>query len=177
LTSTTQNQNGFAGLVAVSSAPSRQLLRSAMITSCFRKDRTPCRGFVLAFLFLFVAGVLHAQMPEPVTYLTFDEGTGTNAADSVGDHPAALLGGAGWTTGIVGPHALNLPGTPGSYADIASPVLNTTQSFTVAAWVKLITRMDIRHLLARTPMSKRHFSCNFAGIVASSLSPFPTIFL
>jgi hypothetical protein len=26
---------------------------------------------------------------------------------------------------------------PGSYADIASPVLNTTQSFTVAAWVKL----------------------------------------
>jgi hypothetical protein len=30
-----------------------------------------------------------------------------------------------------------LPGAPGSYADVASPVLNTTQSFTVAAWVKL----------------------------------------
>jgi len=95
------------------------------------------RKFVLAVSTLFVVGVLHAQTPEPVTYLTFDEGTGTYAADSVGDHPAALLGGAGWTTGIVGPHALNLPGAPGSYADIASPVLNTTQSFTVAVWVKL----------------------------------------
>jgi alpha-L-arabinofuranosidase len=47
------------------------------------------------------------------------------------------LGGARWTTGIVGAHALSLPGTPGSYADIASPVLDTTQSFTVAALVKL----------------------------------------
>jgi alpha-L-arabinofuranosidase len=69
--------------------------------------------------------------------LTFDEGTGTTAADSAGNHPATLLGGAGWTSGIVGPHALSLPGTSGSYADISSPVVNTTQSFTVAAWVKL----------------------------------------
>jgi alpha-L-arabinofuranosidase len=81
--------------------------------------------------------LLHAQTPEPVTYLTFDECTGTYAADSVGDHPATLLGGAGWTTGIVGPHALSLPGAPGSYADIASPVVDTRQSFTMAAWVKL----------------------------------------
>lgn len=134
----TQNQYRFAGVVAVSSASSRQLLRSAMITSRFaRKDGIPSRRFILAVSTLFVVGVLHAQMPEPVTYLTFDEGTGTYAADSVGNHPAALVGGAGWTTGIVGPHSLNLPGAPGSYADIASPVLNTTQSFTVAAWVKL----------------------------------------
>ena len=104
-----------------------------MINLCFAgKSAIPCRRFVLAVSTLFLVGALHAEMPEPVTYLTFDEGTGTYAADSVGDHPAALLGGAGWTTGIVGPHALSLPGTSGSYADITSPVLDTTQSFTVA---------------------------------------------
>jgi alpha-L-arabinofuranosidase len=102
-----------------------------------RKNANSCRRLALAASTLFIVGVLHAQTIEPLTYLTFDEGTGTFAADSTGDHPATLLSGAGWTAGIVGPHALNLPGTPGSYADIASPVLDTTQSFTVAAWVKL----------------------------------------
>ncbi|MBV9274686.1 MAG: hypothetical protein JO333_12385, partial [Verrucomicrobia bacterium] len=48
-------------------------------------------------------------LPQPVTLLSFDEGTGTIAADSVGDHPATLMGQAGWTTGLVGPFALALP--------------------------------------------------------------------
>jgi alpha-L-arabinofuranosidase len=118
-----------------------------MITLRFYpKNGISCRWFALTVSTLLAVDVLPAQTSDvqsnsrpiaPVTYLTFDEGTGTTAADSVDDHPANLLGGAGWTTGIVGPHALNLPGTPGSYADIASPVLDTTQSFTVAAWVKL----------------------------------------
>jgi hypothetical protein len=118
-----------------------------MITLRFYpKNGISCRWFALTVSTLLAVDVLPAQTSDvqsnnrpiaPVTYLTFDEGTGTTAADSVDDHPANLLGGAGWTTGIVGPHGLNLPGTPGSYADIASPVLDTTQSFTVAAWVKL----------------------------------------
>jgi hypothetical protein len=64
---------------------------------------------------LFAVGVLHAQsvtnhttttatntvkLPEPVTLLRFDEGTGTYAAASVGDHPAPLIGQAGWSTGV-----------------------------------------------------------------------------
>jgi hypothetical protein len=102
-----------------------------------RKNVSSCRQLALAASTLLVVGVLRAQTVEPVTYLPFDEGTGTYAADVVGDHPATLLGGAGWTAGIVGPYALSFPGTPGSYADIASPVLDTTKSFTVAAWVKL----------------------------------------
>jgi hypothetical protein len=90
-----------------------------MITPRFSpKDGSSCRRLALAACTLLVVGALHAQTPEPVTYLTFDEGTGTYAADSVGDHPATLLGGAGWTTGIVGPHALSLPGAPGSYAEL-----------------------------------------------------------
>ncbi|HXL25965.1 MAG TPA: hypothetical protein VN952_04750 [Chthoniobacterales bacterium] len=47
-----------------------------MITLRFvGKNGIPCRKFVLAVSTLFVVGVLHAQTPEPVTYLTFDEGT------------------------------------------------------------------------------------------------------
>ena len=94
---------------------------------------------------LFFVGALDAQtattnttkLPPPVTLLSFDEGTGTYAADSVGDHPATLMGQAGWTSGLVGPYALSLPGLAGSYADITSTVVDTTQSFSVAAWVKL----------------------------------------
>ena len=107
-----------------------------------------CR-LALAPVALFAVGVLNAQtvpnhptsttikLPEPVTLLSFDEGTGTYAADSVGDHPATLMGQAGWATGLIGPFALGLPGVAGSYADITSTVVDTTQSFSIAAWVKL----------------------------------------
>lgn len=48
-----------------------------------------------------------------------------------------MKGGAGWTPGLVGPYALSVPATPGSYADVPTDVVDTTQSYTVAAWVKL----------------------------------------
>jgi alpha-L-arabinofuranosidase len=84
------------------------------------------------------AAVLHAQSINPAGYITFDEGTGTTAADSSGNsNTATLQGGAGWTAGIVGPHALSLNGVQGSFASIPHPVVDTSKSFTVAAWVKL----------------------------------------
>jgi hypothetical protein len=84
------------------------------------------------------AVVVHAQLPNPVAYLKFDEGSGASANDSSGNNRnAALIGSAGWTTGLVGPFALNLPGVPDSYAQIPGDVLDTTKSYTVAAWVKL----------------------------------------
>ncbi len=46
---------------------------------------------------------------------------------------------AGWTEGIVGPHALLVTGAGG--AEIPKPVLDTTKSYTVAAWAKL-TSLD-----------------------------------
>jgi alpha-L-arabinofuranosidase len=92
----------------------------------------------LALLFATAAPPLHAQTETPAAYLKFDEGTGTVAADSSGNgHAATLFGGATWTTGLVGPSALATPGTGGSYAEIPTPVVDTTRSFTVAAWVKL----------------------------------------
>ncbi len=42
---------------------------------------------------------------------------------------------AGWTEGIVGPHALLLSG--GGGAEAPKPAVDTTKSYTVAAWVKL----------------------------------------
>src|ERR1700761_8505394 len=100
----------------------------------YRLTASSWRRLALAPAALFAVGLLHAQtvpnhpttttikLPEPLTLLSFDEGTGIYAADSVGDHPATLMGQAGWVTGLVGPFALGLPGLSGSYADIASTV-------------------------------------------------------
>lgn len=97
--------------------------------------RTHVRPFSLiapAFLLLTTPIIARAQAPNPVAYLTFDEGAGTVAHDSSGNNnDATLLGGAGWTTGLVGPGALNLTGAAGSYADTPRDVVDTTKSFTV----------------------------------------------
>jgi hypothetical protein len=98
--------------------------------------------FVALVLFVASASVLRAQ-PAPVGYLPCDEGTGNVAHDPIGHHDATLFGASGWETGLVGPFALSFPGfpagfPPGSYAEIPSgDVLDTTKSYTVAAWVKL----------------------------------------
>ena len=100
--------------------------------------RASAARWFLALLGVAVTSTVRAQTPSPAAYLTFDEGAGAVAADSSGHgNTAALLGATGWTTGIVGPHALAVPGTPGSYAQIPTPVVDTTQSFTVAAWINL----------------------------------------
>ena len=100
-----------------------------------------CQPFFLALaLCLTTATALRAQLPNPTAYLTFDESAGTVAHDSSGNNNnATLFGAAGWTTGLVGPFALSLPGfpigfPPGSYAEIPGDVLDTTKSYTVAAW-------------------------------------------
>ena len=68
-----------------------------------------------------------------------DEGTGTTAADdSLSHNDATLTSGASWTSGIVGDHALAFDGSIGA-ATTDKPVVDTTQGFSVAAWVKLNT--------------------------------------
>ena len=86
------------------------------------------------------ARAVWAQTPaaSPEAYLTFDEGTGTVASDASGNgHAATLFGASGWTSALVGNSALVLPGRNGSYAEIPTPVIDTTRSYTVAAWVKV----------------------------------------
>ncbi len=78
-----------------------------------------------------------AQSPPLTGHWTFDEGSGTTAADSSGGgHPLTLQGGATWASGVVGANALSVNGSQ-QYAQSAAPVIDTTQSFTVSAWVYL----------------------------------------
>jgi alpha-L-arabinofuranosidase len=77
-------------------------------------------------------------VPTPVALWTFDEGTGTTAADTSGNNHTATLGtGTGWTGGNVGTHAMTLNGSSTAVATVSGPVVNTAGSFTVSAWVNL----------------------------------------
>lgn len=70
---------------------------------------------------------------------TFDEGSGTTAADSSGNGDTATLqGSATWTSSSaakVGSSALSLAAN--GNADVPVPVVDTSKSFTVSAWVQL----------------------------------------
>ncbi|SMD20151.1 LamG domain-containing protein, partial [Kibdelosporangium aridum] len=77
--------------------------------------------------------------PLPVAdagHWKFDESTGTTAADSSGRGlTATMKGGAGWFAGRSGGTGW-FDGTSG-FAETATPVLNTDQSFSVAGWAYL----------------------------------------
>jgi hypothetical protein len=100
----------------------------------------------LALASMVVAGTLALATPglaqgQALTgHWTFDEGAGNTAADSSGaGHALTLQGGAGWGPSVVGPSALSVDGLNGNqqYAQSSGPVIDTTQSFTVSAWVYL----------------------------------------
>jgi hypothetical protein len=62
--------------------------------------RPLCLGLLLLSM---TAMIIRAQLPNPVAYLKFDEGSGASANDSSGNNRnATLIGAAGWTTGLVG---------------------------------------------------------------------------
>ncbi len=68
---------------------------------------------------------------------TFDEASGTSAADTGGAHPATLAGSYGKTgTSVQGANALTTDGT-NALATAGPGVVDTSNSFTVSAWVKL----------------------------------------
>jgi alpha-L-arabinofuranosidase len=74
----------------------------------------------------------------PAGHWSLDEGTGTVAADSSGNGNDGTVGsGATWAAGEVGPHALALNGTASGNVVIPKPVIDTSASFTVSAWVNL----------------------------------------
>ena len=91
-------------------------------------------------------------------YWTFDAGSGTSAVDSSGNsNTGTLQATAGWTPGKVGASALNLTGATTSWVDVASPVIDSSQSYTVATWVKLNSLTGFQ---------------TFASIDGTSISPF-----
>lgn len=79
-----------------------------------------------------------ASASSPGVYWRFDESNGTTANDTSGHaNPATLQAGASWTTSAqMGTGAVSLNGTASGYVDAVSPVVDTSGSYTVAAWVK-----------------------------------------
>ena len=104
-----------------------------------RRIFAPALAVMLLLFWSPAATAQHGAAPPAASLIghwTFDEGTGTTAADSSGGgHPLALQGGASWTTGVVGPSALAV--TPQQDAASGGPVIDTSKSFTVSAWVNL----------------------------------------
>jgi hypothetical protein len=72
----------------------------------------------------------------PVDQWSMDEGTGSTATDSVSGKNATLKSGAAWSDKARLGKALQGDGTS-AYATTDSSALDTTKSFTVAAWVRL----------------------------------------
>ncbi|HWH00916.1 MAG TPA: LamG domain-containing protein, partial [Pilimelia sp.] len=115
---------------------------------------------------------LHASYPDdaapaPVPTGTeghwrFDENTGTQAADSSGkNRPATLRGGTGWVGGRTGAAAW-LDGTSG-YAETAGPVLDTTNAFSVSAWVYLTSAEGNRTVVAQDGNRVSAFLLQYEG--------------
>ncbi|MEO8528198.1 MAG: LamG domain-containing protein, partial [Pseudolysinimonas sp.] len=91
-------------------------------------------------------------------YFAFDAGSGTSAVDYSGNgYSATLEAAAGWTAGKVGASALNLNGSSTSWASYPGPVIDTSQSYTVGAWVKLNSTSGYQ---------------TFASIDGNNISPF-----
>ncbi|MFE7646598.1 LamG-like jellyroll fold domain-containing protein [Streptomyces phaeoluteigriseus] len=86
-----------------------------------------------------IAAGAAAGSHEPLTgggHWALDEGTGTTAEDQgPNDQPLTLREGASWTPGVSG-SALTFDGQK-QYAETAGPVLDTTGSYSVSAWVRL----------------------------------------
>ena len=76
-------------------------------------------------------------LDQPAAY-SFDDGTGTTAADVSGHGNTLTLGsGATWAAGRIGSNSLAVNGTVNGIATNPAPVINTAQSFSVSAWVNL----------------------------------------
>jgi autotransporter-associated beta strand protein len=73
-----------------------------------------------------------------ITYLKFDEASGTRGIDSWGANHAALQATATRDTGFSG-SALKLDGTSTSYTTLPTGIVSTLTDFTISAWV----RMDV----------------------------------
>ncbi|GAB3425459.1 LamG-like jellyroll fold domain-containing protein [Flindersiella endophytica] len=70
-------------------------------------------------------------------HYAFEEGSGTTAADETGNAPAGTLsGGATWTDGLVGDSAVAFDGGQ-AMIDVPAPIVDSTSSFSVSAWVRL----------------------------------------
>lgn len=88
-----------------------------------------------------------AAAQTPAALWTFDAGTGTTATDSSGNNRTATLTGTTWTSpGKVGANAISATG--GGYGQRTGAIINTSNSFTAAAWIRLNTLNSFSGILS-----------------------------
>ncbi|MET7328439.1 LamG-like jellyroll fold domain-containing protein [Nonomuraea sp. NPDC005650] len=100
-----------------------------------------------------------AQLPAgEAAFWKFDETSGASAADSSGNmRPLALTGSYSRVSGQLG-QALTLAGGQGA---TSAPVLNTDQSFTVAAWVRLDDSTKAQTVFSQMGVNQPGFSLKY----------------
>jgi transcriptional regulator with XRE-family HTH domain len=93
-------------------------------------------------LAIIASGIYATGWGNPLTepagrigYWPFNEGSGTTTLDTSGNGNLAQIHGATWTTGRYG-NALSFNGSSDT-VDINRPIVETSNSFSVAAWVQL----------------------------------------
>lgn len=133
LTGTTCGTFGAFATVTNGTNPTSPVLDSISTGSCYKyqyvvSDRVGNQHTASS------TSVVHMPL---AAHWRFDQGTGTSAPDSSGNgNHATLAAGASWTTGKVGPYAVSLTGATNSFVTAPVPVVDTSRSYTVAAWVK-----------------------------------------
>ncbi|SER01274.1 Concanavalin A-like lectin/glucanases superfamily protein [Streptomyces sp. yr375] len=98
----------------------------------------------------------------PLSQWSMDEGAGTTAADAVGGRNAALFGSATWSDHARLGKSVQGDGTS-SYAATASPVLDTTKSFTASTWVRLTGNSHDSVALAQAGANGSAFALSYSA--------------
>jgi hypothetical protein len=106
----------------------------------------------------------------------FDDRTGTTATDaSSRGVNATLKGGVSWIGGRNGLSGMNLDGTSG-FAQAPGPVVDTTQSFTVAGWTYLLNAgADNRSVIAQDGNRLSSFSLGYNGTSKKWMALVPSV--
>ena len=103
-----------------------------------------------------------AQGQSPVGYWTFDDGSGTKAADSSGNgHTATLVNGITWVAGKVG-DAVSANAASRQYIGIPAIDLSGTQAVTVTLWANRSYSTSGGHLLFEDSTNYSNSTTGFA---------------
>jgi hypothetical protein len=93
-----------------------------------------CKELIYLFFFVLVLGLVGSASAGLIAYWSFDEGSGTTAADSSGNNnTGTLYGGPQWVAGMIG-GALGFDGTD-DYVGTGKILLSNVSAFTLAGWV------------------------------------------
>ena len=93
---------------------------------------------------------------------SFDEGSGSTAADPLGSHQAQLSGGATWTQQGRVHSALSVDGVNG-VASVTPIGLNASKSFTISAWARLSSLTKTGVVASQDATSSSAFSLYYSS--------------